>query len=263
MTKNKLDENIFQYCFKPDREGKLMGDTIVALTHGDRALLIDVGYSNEAKQVADEFKAEGITVEKVVISHFHSDHYYGLDMFPNATIYGSANFKETFISEGHGQEHIDNLPEFTKISEPTTLTFGKHKLELIPFSGHSVCTLLVKINDKFLFTADDLIFTIDGRLMLPWLCGMGSRDELIDRQLKGWDKLRGYEGFTIIPAHGLAFEGSKLAGYLDSLTAYLTAIKNANGEITYDEAVKNCATPPLNQSFGESSWHDHNKSERN
>jgi len=259
MIKNELAQGVFQYSFSPLREGSALADTIIAVFDGSKALLIDTGYESEAKQLADEFSANGITVEKIVISHWHSDHFYGLDEFLEVPVYGSANYAETHLSEGFTKEQIDSFPGFNKISEPVTIEFGKHKLELIPHIGHSVCTLLIKINDEFLFISDEIFLTTDGKLMVPWLCGKGNRNELIDKQLSGWGKLKEYSNYTIIPAHGPAFDGSKLAEYLDNLTAYLCAIKDTDGKISYDDAVKNCSNPPANQSSVHGgSWHNSN-----
>jgi len=262
MTKNKLAEGVFQYAFSPNREGGTMGNTIVAIIDNDKALLIDTAYEHEASQLKAELESNGIIVQKIIISHWHSDHFSGLNEFPQVPVYGSANHVETRFSEGVKQEEIDEFPSFNEISERTKIELGKHKIELIPFSGHSVCTLLVKINEEFLFAADDILLTIDGKLMLPWLCGKGSREKLIDKQLAGWNELRNYSSYRIIPAHGPAFEGEKLAGYLDNLTSYLSAVKDANGKISYEDAIKNCPNPPANQLFAQSSWHEANCQDR-
>lgn len=263
MKKIELANGIFQYSFLPRREGAIISDTIIAIIDGKKALLIDTGYEDEAKQVADEFEKNDIKVETIIISHFHSDHYFGLQEFSDVPFYGSANFEETLTSEGFDEEHVKEVtPNLITISALTQIEFGAHKLELIPMVGHSVCTLLVKINDEFLFVSDDILFTVDGRLMVPWLCGKGDRDALINKQRKAWETLCQYSNYTIIPAHGPAFDGSKLGGYLDSLTTYIDAVQNTNGKITYEEAVKGCCTPPLSQPFQGGSWHENNCKER-
>jgi len=258
MTKTKLADGIFQYAFPPGRDGGIFGNTIVAIIDGGEAMLIDTAYPEEAIQVKDDLAASGIAVEKIIISHFHSDHYYGVQEFPDIPYYGGDRFEETLVSEGHDEGHIKEAAPKLVVDQPTTIDFGGHILELIPFVGHAVCTLLVQINNQFVFVADDILFTTDGRLMVPWLCGPGDRHTLITRQLAAWGILRQYADYIIIPAHGPAFDGSKLDKYLDSLTSYLGAIQVANGEISYEDAVKGCDPPPLNVSFGDSSWHNHN-----
>lgn len=40
-------------------------------------------------------------------------------------------------------------------------------MKKIPFPGHSLCTIIIKINDKFLYIADEMMFSEDGRPILP------------------------------------------------------------------------------------------------
>ncbi|MCL2350191.1 MAG: MBL fold metallo-hydrolase [Defluviitaleaceae bacterium] len=267
MNKIELANGVFHYVFAPS-EGRIISDTLVAIIDGNRALLIDVGYVEEIKLVIDDLTKNGINIETVIISHFHSDHYFGMQELQNVPTYGGAGFEETFISEGYDEEHIkEAAPKFV-VDKPTTIEFGAHKLEMIPMVGHSVCTLLVKINDEFLFVADDILTSIDGQLTVPWLCGKGNRDELINKQLGAWEALRQYADYKIIPAHGPAFDGSELIKYLDNLTTYLSAIQKANGKISYEDAIKDCCHPPIdvpfrkNSSFKEKSWHEHNCKDR-
>lgn len=251
MIKKQLAKNVFQFVFKPLKERNVFSDTIITIINNKRALLIDTGFPQEARQLKEYLKQEGITVEKIIISHWHPDHFLGLSEFPEAEVYGSGNHVETHVSEGMTAEKIEKFSKFTPINERTTLNFGDHQLELIPHVGHSVCTLLIKINEEFIFVADDIILSLNDELMVPYLCGKGGKKEIIEKQLQGFETLQNYSSFKIIPAHGSMFDGSKLASYINNLTIYLNNIQNA--EPPFEEAVVGCELKLVGESF-----HRHN-----
>jgi len=250
MNKIQLSNDVIQYMFPPRSETSLVGYNIVAVIDGDKALLIDVAFEDYAKQAMDDLSAEGITVYKIIITHFHSDHYSGLQALPNIPFLGSIRFHETFAFYKTSEEEIRKYTPTTTVDTSTTIEFGRHKLELIPAPGHSVDTLLVKINDQFLCVADELVFANSGEQTLPYLCA-GKSDAKI--QMDALDNLEKYSHLTMIPGHGPAFEGQKVASSIKNLRAYLKTIIETDGNVTYEDAVKNCEHPLLC-----SNWHNNN-----
>jgi len=248
MLKKELSPEIIQYIFPTRSKGAHYGDNITAVVHEDKAILVDVGFEDEMRQVIDDLYANGITIDKVIISHFHDDHMEGLKLLPNASVYGSSRFQETLNMWTKKEEHKYFTPTVA-VTEPTTIEFGRHTLEIILLPGHSVCTVLVNINGQFLHVADEIMYSPDGRPILPSIESRGN----IKRQLESWSKIKDYQDFTIIPGHGAAFDGSKLQADLQNRIAYAEAILAA-GELplTYEEAVRSCDCE-----FLHSYWFDH------
>jgi len=248
MLKKELSQGIIHYTFPSRGEGAHYGDSITAVIHEDKAVLIDAGFEDEARQVIDDLSANGITIDKVIVSHFHDDHMEGLKLLPNVSVYGSSRFQETLDMWTEKEEHKYFTPTVA-VTEPTTIELGSHTFEIIPSPGHSVCTVLVNINGKFLHVADEIIYSVDGQPILP---SIESRKN-IERQFESWNKIGGYQAFTIIPGHGAEFDGSKLQADLQNRFAYAEAILAA-GELplTYEDAVRNC-----NCKFLHNDWFDH------
>ena len=250
MQKKELADGIIHYTFPPRRETSCFGDGIVAVVDDNEAVLIDAGYEDEAALVLDDLNKNGITIVGLVISHFHADHFHGMRVLPKVPVYGGAHYEETLVFEGYLKDAIVQCAPSIPIDKPTTIKVGKHALELIPIVGHSVCTMFVKIDDRFLYIADEIMFSTDGRLMLPYLCA-GKSD--IEQQLAAHKQLKDYAGLTIIPAHGPAFDGCNLQDYVRNLGIYLDAVLTSDGKVTYEDAVKNCDYP-----LASSHWHDAN-----
>jgi len=235
MLKIELAPGIIQYMFPPKKEENHYGYNIVAVTHESKAILIDVAFEAEASQVFEDLSANGIAIDKVIISHFHDDHMEGLKVLPKTPVYGSHRYQDTLDMWTPKEEHIYFIPTIA-VEKPMSIEFGNHKLEIIPSPGHSICTMLVKINEKFLYVSDEIVYSNDGQPLLP---AIESRGE-IKRQLESWNKIREYHALTIIPTHGAVLEGSMLHRDIQNRSAYANAILMADGALTYEEATINC-----------------------
>jgi len=247
MLKKELAAGIVQYTFSPQNKDDNYGDNIIAIIYEDKAILIDTGFEDEVQQVIEDLFSSGITIDKVIISHFHDDHMEGLKLLPNATVYGSSRFQETLDMWTAKEEHKYFTPVVV-VDVPTIIKFGSHILEIIPSAGHSACTVLVNINGQFLHVADEIMYSPDGQSIIP---SIDSREN-IKRQLESWNIIKDYSALTIIPGHGAAFYGSKLQADLQNRVAYAEAILAAGeNPITYEEAVRKC-----NCRFLHSEWFD-------
>ena len=234
MKKQELSKDITHYMFDP-RPGQVWGTNATVILNGDKAILIDTGYETQTPVLLEELASSNITVETVIITHFHDDHMEGLKTFPGIPVYGSARFREAlekYTPKGDHKYFTPTIP----VSKPKTIVFGEHTITMIPFPGHSECTMLVKINDEFVHVADEVFFSDDGKLLLPCLDGKSE----IPRQLKSLNKLKDYSGFTIIPGHGMAFGGDGLIGAIENLCTYLKAVSESSDAISFEDATRDC-----------------------
>ena len=245
MIKEDLGEGIIRYVFGPAKEGQNFANTIIAIVDEEKAILLDLAFLDQASEVIKDLESKGITVESAIASHFHYDHVKGATALPkNTPIYGSELFDQT-LNENDQKIYAPTI----LVTKPQTIIFGKHKIELIPFGGHSVCSLITKINDKYIHIADEIMRANSGELLLPVLNGLKE----IKRQIKALEELKKYSGLFIIPAHGPIIEQSKLEIYIKNITIYLQAVLDANGEISYEEAIKGCDCI-----FLQENWHSIN-----
>lgn len=248
MKIEKLREDIIHYIFEP-RPNRNWSEAITVILNEDKALLIDAGFDYQIEKVLVDLKGRKIEIEKIIITHFHDDHMDGLKILPKVPIYGSNKFQETLNKWTPMSEHLKFTPTVV-VDRSQELIFGKHKLTLTPLPGHSVCGMLVNINDEFLHVGDEIMFSPDGVPMLPSADGNDFK-----RHLESLDKLREYRGkfLFIIPAHGPVFNGEKLEEEIRKRYAYINALIKSNRNISYEEAIKDC-----NCTFVHSEWHEGN-----
>ena len=248
MKIKELREDIIHYIFEP-RPNRNWSESVIVIFYDNKAILIDAGFDYQIEKVLADLKKREIAIEKIIITHFHDDHMEGLKIGPKVPIYGSHRFQETLDKWTPKHEHHIFTPTVV-IDKPQELTFGKHKLTLIPLPGHSVCGMLVNINDEFLHVVDEIMFSPDGVPMLPSADGNDFK-----RHLESLDELRVYCGkfSTIVPGHGPVFNGEQLEEEIEKRYAYIKAMVKSNGNISYEEATKDCGC-----TFVHSEWHEGN-----
>jgi len=246
MRKTEVSEGIVRYTFDP-LPGKYFGNNIIAVIDQDRVLLIDTAYEFQALQVLNDIRDSRLEIAGVIISHFHDDHMQGLKVLPRVTTYGSVHYAATLEMWTDKEEHKYFTPTVT-IKDDYTISFGKNELVLTPFPGHSLCTVLTKINDKYLHIADELMFSNDGKPILP------SADPLcMERHVDSLNRLKAYGSYALLPGHGPELSGKeKINHEIDNRIAYFDAILRSNSRITYKEAIRNCDCEFLH---GE--WHEY------
>lgn len=245
MIRHELTEEIIEYIFDPE-EGKHFANKIVVLLNKNKVMLIDTGYEFQALEVLEDLDSRNQVIEGIIISHFHSDHMNGLKVLPKATIYGSSEYNTTLEMWTSQEEHKYFTPDVS-VKEPYVIKFGNHNIEMIPFPGHSICGILVSINNKYLHISDELMFSNEGQPLLPCVAGK----EGVKAQLESIKKLKNYTEHTFIPAHGATItDKEKIEEIIINTEKYLNAILSNNGKITYEEAVKDCS-----REFLHKEWH--------
>ncbi len=235
MLKQELTKGIILYTFRPD-PGRHFGYNITAVIHENKAILIDTAYEDQALQVVQDLTDNGIVIEKIIISHFHDDHIYGLKALPQVPVYGSAHYQTTLDMWTKKEDHQYFKPAVL-VGKYLQINFGKHQLTLISFPGHSECGILVNINDKYVHIGDELLFSNDGEPLLPSI----DYHRFVKRHLESLTRLKEYIQYTLIPSHGRVISGKKdIEKDIVNRTRYLHAIYSSQEKITYEEATKEC-----------------------
>ena len=128
----------------------------------------------------EDLSANNIVIDKIIISHFHADHLFGIHVLHDIPFYGGIRYKKTLVYEETPDKEIEKYTPSVVVDKQMMFEYGSHKLELIPFPGHSECTMLIKINERFLHIADEVMLSTDGLLTLPWLCN-GEKNVRIEK----------------------------------------------------------------------------------
>ncbi|WP_372775436.1 MBL fold metallo-hydrolase [Mangrovibacterium sp.] len=172
---------IKKFTFNPVQE-----NTYVLYDETSECIIVDVGcyFDYEQKELADFIADKKLTPVKLVNTHCHFDHIFGVTYCrTNYKIPFLAHRDDLFLIENmveHGDrfgiptEAVDPPDEF--IDENDRISFGNSELELIHVPGHAPGSLVLHHPEqKFMLAGDVLFYGSIGRTDLP----KGNYEQLI------------------------------------------------------------------------------------
>ena len=169
MLINNLYRNLYEAEFACNNLST--NQVINFILDGSSALLIDTGYEQESEQLSTYFKERDIHIDKVIISHYHEDHFGGLKalkrIYSNFEILGSSKYKQTLENEYKEDFLLDSDIFPTIFCENHPFTFGGHQIRFEEAGGHSDCSIHTIIDEKYVHVADNIIFDTNDIALLP------------------------------------------------------------------------------------------------
>ncbi|MCK5762435.1 MAG: MBL fold metallo-hydrolase, partial [Candidatus Izimaplasma sp.] len=140
-----LEKGVSIYQFEHG-EKNFLGSNVFVIQDGNECILVDTGFRKHFLQVQDDLTEKGITIKKVILTHFHPDHIGGLTQVKNADIIGSIFAQDTL--KKYIRDYQNYLPNIVVIDQ-MKIKFGKHNFLIELNSGHSKDGLLITLNDKY------------------------------------------------------------------------------------------------------------------
>ncbi|WP_440056003.1 MBL fold metallo-hydrolase [Pseudoalteromonas sp. T1lg65] len=246
MNKIKISDNFYQYQFPP-LENCHFGFNIYALIDGNEALLIDTAFESQAKAVKEDLAQHGITISKVVFSHFHPDHTSGLPELDTPILYGNALYQESLNKYTPENKH-HYFEGLSVLTEGDTMTFGSFNLAFTLVQGHVDCAMFTIINNEFVHVADDIMESNEGVPLLPSVHVSNAQKHVSSLEL-----LKRYKSCTLLPSHGNAISGEiTIVTAIEERQKYLQAVADSDTPIPIDTALQNC-----NVNFLHKEWHEY------
>ncbi len=193
MKKIQIENDIIVYQFPPDK-GKFLGLNITVIYAKEEYLLIDAGYRKHMKELLPEL--EGKRCKAVLCTHFHPDHTDGIYELGNVKVIGSIHGLQTL--KVFKRENDEFLTPNVLIDSDFDLIFHNHHINISLNQGHSVCGTIITVDDRFMFTGDDVMFDNDKNSVIPFLA---EHDPYLQEQAL-LRILTEVKGKMLIPAHG-------------------------------------------------------------
>ncbi len=184
-------------------------------------------------------------IRKVVVSHYHADHIYGLQVFKEqgAQIIAPAGALDYLASEASKarleerqnslypwvDENTHLVPPDQLIGEPTEFTLGGVEFRLTPLgAAHSSGDLMMLVEPDGVLFSGDMIF--EGRV--PFV---GDADTRV--WLAALERMRRLELHALVPGHGpAAAEPNQAIAQTEEYLSYLRATMGAAAEEMEDFA---------------------------
>jgi glyoxylase-like metal-dependent hydrolase (beta-lactamase superfamily II) len=247
MNVAKLAEGMLLYRF-PAQPGIHYPLNLVALLHPEerRALLIDAAFEAQAKTVAEHLEGQGLVVTDVVLSHLHDDHFEGLRALPPVTLHASPR-SQVAIEAHYSPEDCALIVPDDPLVEGSAFAFGRFQLRFVEAPGHSACSVLTVIDERFVHVGDLLMAAADGTPLLPYVAF-----RYVGLHIQTLERIReGYSDHTLLLGHGPPLEGrDRVQREIDQRLCYLRGVLRGEGRLSYEEVMRDCPG-----TFLHTEWH--------
>lgn len=227
---NKNGGNIVNTGFIVTEEGVVVIDTGPSLRYG-----------KAMRQLIE--KTTDKPIKLVLNTHQHPDHFLGNQAFADSDI--RALPKTIKQLEQNGNAFAENMYRLvgdwmrsTEVQLPqkpiteTSITLGSHKLQLMPFTGHTGADLVIKDEKTGVLFASDMVF-YQRALTTPHTPGL-------DVWQKEITQLKSLKYTLMVPGHGPVVKDkralSQMADYLSWLDEVLT--NSAKAGLSMTEVIK-------------------------
>lgn len=241
MKKIFIEENIIAYQMSYEDDKKL-GSNCYVLLDGQDALVIDALYPEFFEQIVKDLNEHDIKITHVLPSHYHPDHIEGIKLLSNVKVYGTSFGVETLNSFPY-EEDEKKVMKPTVIIEPgEVVNFGSHQFRIEMARGHSVCSMLIDINETYIHVGDNYMTLDSGVASLPYVVWSGVEDHI-----KSLLAIKDKSNHKVFLSHGHMVSDMRdlYEGINDRLT-YLQRILDSNNTISLEEAIKDLRTDFVN-----------------
>lgn len=232
MKKYEIEENL--WCFQLDAsDPEHLGSNIYALIDNKDVLLIDTGYVNQMAEVLDALMAYNIQI--VIPSHYHPDHIDGARLIKNVKRYGNEHAEAALLK--YMPDDIDLKP--THLTNGETFRFGNFEIELIEASGHSECSFLTRINNRYVHVGDLYMTRNTGKDVLPYVTY-----DNIEKHIDSLDKIKSLAKEQILLSHGqVKVDKDRYLVGIKDRKMYLKTILESHNKCSIDEAIEHLKKP--------------------
>ncbi len=231
--KTKVIENLYLYEFID--EDAILPDTITVMVQGSRALLIDTAYPEYAEHVKKDLEEQGISVEIIILSHYHSDHVSGCAVFTPCEIYAGEHFEHSYNNCRIWEPGYTYVKPQHLIKDGDSLSFGDFELEFLYAPGHSPCGVITKITERIVHIGDLIMMSKNNRAVLPFIADGGN----FAGHIQSLELLKKIEPEIVVVPHGGRIENKEnIEKEIEDRIYYLEQTSSAMGTLPLPACLK-------------------------
>lgn len=207
---------------------------------GDRGILIDAGYFDYGLKIKHYLLENNITIDYLIITHYHRDHAEGSLHFKEAKLIASDAYQTNFLK----CQNLLKTNDFYKepdilVSGTKTFNISEFKITIISTPGHTPCSLSVIVNDDYLFVSDLILEDINEKMIIPY----------VDLNSNPSNHLRSLRKLQVTLTRNLMLSHGKSKFNCDNTLEFIERIFYLERFIEqhYDVDLQNCLMRPINE----------------
>lgn len=230
MNRIEISRNVFQYKFvSKDRS---FSDNIYVIHSGKKAILIDTAFEENAKMVKEDLKNQGIIADRVIISHFHDDHIMGNKVFAECEFFIHPVYSQQVQYRDIVRKTFKDCSKLTFVENGMNIKLEEIDIDIYFAPGHHISGLTIVIDKKIVFANDLIIYSNDGKMVIPYI----DSGSTIDEHIGSLEFIKTLNPEILISGHGTVIDKEKINNNIDQRVYYLSQLN----KIGSDADIKDC-----------------------
>ncbi len=231
------DENVAIHSYQSPPDGEMACSQIVELPH--KVVIVDVQLLRPyAREVRDYVNRLGKPIDRVIISHAHADHWFGLEYFTDVPIYALPETKGQIEATGqmfleYKRADLGNLVADHAVAPTHVIHEGKETIDGVEFmftkvvDAESPFILTVELPAQKVLIAQDLVYNN------IYLC-VGEKNSRGEFLFDGWigalRQLQEKDYDIVLAGHGEPTDASVFAEHIKYIREAKRLFESASDE---------------------------------
>lgn len=232
MKRIEISQNVYQYSF--DSADRSFSDNIFVVHKNNKALIIDTAFEENARKVKDDLKNLNISPEIVVISHFHDDHIKGNSIFKECHFYVHPVYSQQVQYRDLIKKNFEECNKISFVQNGMTIPDFDVDIKLYFAPGHHISGLTILIEDKIVFANDLIIYSHDGKMVIPYIDSGSTIEEHISSLLF----IKELQAEILISGHGPIIGESEISVNVDKRIHYLQKLSEIGSEAKIEQCLE-------------------------
>ncbi|MDP5275862.1 MBL fold metallo-hydrolase [Chengkuizengella axinellae] len=247
MTVKEISDHFFMFKFT--YKGSFDNHIYAFINNNNEALIIDTGYKEDMKRLLKYFEEKKIKINRVVLTHYHEDHFEGLKLLKDVQIIASREYTHA-INQYYLDDPINDEQYFPDIftEDIDSVQHGSFELKFFNAPGHSKCSIHIIINNDYIHVSDNIMHSDQGmpHVPLPYYSFTQFIESLV--------KLKPYSFHKMIASHSDdVFCENITPEVIQVMIKYLETFMKSEKELTLDEMMTEIN--PNNEIQFDPKWH--------
>lgn len=237
MKRIEISQNVYQYSF--DCEERSFSDNIYVVHKNKKAMIIDTAFEENAAKVRADLEELGISPETVVISHFHDDHILGNRIFKDCHFYVHPVYAQQVEYRDIVKRTFSECKKISFVQNGMNLKVDELDIEIFFAPGHHISGLTIFIDKKIVFVNDLIIYSNDGKMVIPYI----DSGSTIEEHISSLQFVNDLEPEILISGHGPIINKSQIKDNIDQRVYYLEKLNKIGSEAD----IKDCLPQELSK----------------
>ena len=171
--------------------------------------------------------------EKVITSHLHDDHIMGNHIFKDCEFYVHPAYSQQVEYRDLVKKTFSECKKINFVKNGMTIYLDELPVDLYFAPGHHISGLTIFIDKKIVFANDLIIYSNDGKMVIPYI----DSGSTIDEHITSLNFIEELNPEILISGHGPIINKHEIINTINKRVFYLNKLKEIGSEAKIEDCL--------------------------